>query len=64
MTVCKKTETRSYSSEKLNCSLNYLTYIEKAELNLLDVNDKQKMAVVDNLNKNLNFCKAYLFSTN
>ena len=51
MTVCKKTETRSYSSEKLNCSLNYLTYIEKAELNLLDVNDKQKMAVVDNLNK-------------
>ena len=61
MIGCKKIEARNYSSEKLNCTLNYLTNIEMAELNLLDINDKQKMSVVDNFNKNLKNLRLVFF---
>ena len=55
--ACKKTKETSYSYQRLHDEFISCNEIEKAELNLLHITDKQKKSVINNLNENLKSLK-------
>ena len=57
VTACKKTNETSYSDQRLQDNIIFYSEIEKAELNLLHLTDKQKKSVINNLNENLKALK-------
>ena len=49
------------NSQNLNKTLKNFSFLEKAELNLLDIPDKQKQSIIKNLNESLKILKLTFF---